>query len=110
MPTFEFRQWLVDLSLAVVICFALTPLAAKGVRWLRPLGLAVRRDSFAQCGRAHGGNDFGPHGGGSHVSASGARFLFFASACDRIRLADGSGCVRRAPFSHCQAGSEKPES
>jgi hypothetical protein len=37
MPTFEFREWLVDLSLAVVICFALTPLAAKGVRWLRPL-------------------------------------------------------------------------
>jgi hypothetical protein len=37
MPTFEFREWLVDLSLAVVICFALTPLAAKGVRWLRPI-------------------------------------------------------------------------
>jgi hypothetical protein len=37
MPTFEFREWLVGLILAVVICFALTPLAAKGVRWMRPL-------------------------------------------------------------------------
>ncbi len=37
MPTFTFREWLVDLSLAVVICFALTPLAAQGVRWMRPL-------------------------------------------------------------------------
>jgi Protein of unknown function with HXXEE motif len=37
MPTFTFREWLVDLSVAVVICFALTPLAAQGVRWMRPL-------------------------------------------------------------------------
>jgi hypothetical protein len=37
MPTFQFREWLVDLSVAVAICFAVTPLAAKGVRWLRPL-------------------------------------------------------------------------
>jgi hypothetical protein len=37
MPTFEFREWLVGLTLAVVICFSLTPLAARGVGWLRPL-------------------------------------------------------------------------
>ena len=37
MPTFEFREWLVGLSLAVAICFALTPLAATSARWLRPL-------------------------------------------------------------------------
>jgi hypothetical protein len=37
MPTFEFREWLVGLIVAVVICFALTPLAAQGVRWMRPL-------------------------------------------------------------------------
>ncbi len=37
MPTFEFREWLVGLIVAVAICFALTPLAAQGARWLRPL-------------------------------------------------------------------------
>jgi hypothetical protein len=37
MPTFEFRQWLVGLSVAVVFCFALTPVATHGPRWLRPL-------------------------------------------------------------------------
>jgi len=37
MPTFEFREWLVGLIVAVVILFALTPLAARGTRWLRPL-------------------------------------------------------------------------
>ncbi len=37
MPTFGFHEWLVVLSVAVVICFALTPLAAQGVRWMRPL-------------------------------------------------------------------------
>jgi hypothetical protein len=30
MPTFEFRQWLIGLSLAVLFCFALTPVATRG--------------------------------------------------------------------------------
>ena len=37
MPTFEFRVWLAGLIFGVVLCFALTPLAARGARWLRPL-------------------------------------------------------------------------
>lgn len=37
MPTFQFREWLVGLILGVVVCFALTPLAARGSRALRPL-------------------------------------------------------------------------
>lgn len=37
MPTFEFREWLAGLIAGVVFCFALTPLAARGARWLRPL-------------------------------------------------------------------------
>lgn len=37
MPTFEFREWLVGLILAVAVCIALTPLASRGARWLRPL-------------------------------------------------------------------------
>ncbi len=37
MPTFAFREWLVGLTVALAICFALTPLAARGVRWMRPL-------------------------------------------------------------------------
>jgi hypothetical protein len=36
MPTFGFHEWLVGLIAGVVLCFALTPLAAQGVRWLRP--------------------------------------------------------------------------
>jgi hypothetical protein len=37
MPTFQFREWLVGLIIGVVFCFALTPLAARGSRGLRPL-------------------------------------------------------------------------
>ena len=37
MPTFEFREWLVSLMFGVAVCFALTPFAARGVRWMRPL-------------------------------------------------------------------------
>jgi hypothetical protein len=37
MPTFEFREWLIGLIIAVALCFALTPLASRGIRWMRPL-------------------------------------------------------------------------
>ena len=37
MPTFQFREWLAGLIVAVVVCFALTPLAARTARWLRPV-------------------------------------------------------------------------
>jgi hypothetical protein len=37
MPTFEFREWLVSLIIGVAVCFALTPFAARGVAWMRPV-------------------------------------------------------------------------
>ena len=37
MPNFQFREWLVGLIVAVLLCFALTSLAARGVGWMRPL-------------------------------------------------------------------------
>ena len=37
MPTFAFREWLVGLIVAVVLCFVLTPRAVQGAPWLRPL-------------------------------------------------------------------------
>jgi len=37
LPTFEYRVWLVGLIIGVVFCLTLTPLAARGARWLRPL-------------------------------------------------------------------------
>lgn len=37
MPTFGFREWLVGLIAAVVLCFAFTPLASANTHWLRPL-------------------------------------------------------------------------
>jgi hypothetical protein len=36
MPAFEFRTWLIGLIIAVALCFALTPLAVRGTRGLRP--------------------------------------------------------------------------
>jgi hypothetical protein len=36
MPTFQYRVWLAGLIVAVAFCFTLTPLAARGTRWLRP--------------------------------------------------------------------------
>ncbi len=37
MPTFGFREWLIGLIVGVALCFALTPLAARESRALRPL-------------------------------------------------------------------------
>jgi hypothetical protein len=37
MPTFQFREWLVGLLVGVAVCFVLTPFAARGARWMRPL-------------------------------------------------------------------------
>lgn len=37
MPEFQFREWLAGLIVGVLVCFALTPLAARGTSWLRPL-------------------------------------------------------------------------
>ena len=37
MPTFQFREWLIGLVAGVLICFALTPMATGGARWLRPV-------------------------------------------------------------------------
>ena len=37
MPTFQFREWLIGLIAGVVLCLSLTPFAARGVCWLRPL-------------------------------------------------------------------------
>lgn len=37
IPTFGFREWLAGLIIAVLLCFALTPFAARGARWMCPL-------------------------------------------------------------------------
>jgi hypothetical protein len=37
MPTFEFREWLIGLITAIVILFALSPLAFRNVCWIRPV-------------------------------------------------------------------------
>jgi hypothetical protein len=40
MPTYEFREWLFALVLVCGILFCLTPVAARGMRGLRPLAWA----------------------------------------------------------------------
>src|SRR3989449_11259658 len=37
MPTFEFREWLTGLIVAVLVLLALSPLVFKRVRWMRPV-------------------------------------------------------------------------
>jgi hypothetical protein len=36
MPTFEFREWLTGLIVAILVLLALSPFAFRGSRWLRP--------------------------------------------------------------------------
>jgi len=33
----QYREWLVGLLVGIIVCFALTPFAFRGSRWLRPL-------------------------------------------------------------------------
>lgn len=37
MPTFEFREWLTGLIVAVLVLLALSPLVFKGAHWTRPV-------------------------------------------------------------------------
>jgi len=37
MPTFEFREWLTGLVVAVIILLSLSPFVFRGSRWIRPL-------------------------------------------------------------------------
>jgi hypothetical protein len=37
MPTFEFREWLTGLMLGILVLGALTPLAFRNARWIRPV-------------------------------------------------------------------------
>jgi hypothetical protein len=37
MPTFEFRQWLTDLGLGILLLALLSPFAFRNARWIRPL-------------------------------------------------------------------------
>src|SRR2546422_11208783 len=36
MPTFEFREWLTGLIVAVLLLLALSPFVFRGARWIRP--------------------------------------------------------------------------
>jgi len=47
MPTFEFREWLEGLVVAVAVFLALTGFAAQGARWLRPLAWFYAAIQFA---------------------------------------------------------------
>jgi hypothetical protein len=40
-PTFTFVPWLLGLIVGVLVLGALTPLAYRGTRWLRPMGVAL---------------------------------------------------------------------
>jgi hypothetical protein len=37
MPTFEFREWLAGLMVAVVVLFLCSPFVFRGHRWIRPV-------------------------------------------------------------------------
>lgn len=37
MPTFEFRGWLIGLTLAILLLALLSPFAFRNARWIRPL-------------------------------------------------------------------------
>jgi len=45
LPTFTFREWIIGLSAAILLLIVLTPLAARGERWVRvaawPLGIVI---------------------------------------------------------------------
>src|SRR5947209_1309119 len=41
MPTFTVESWLVGLMTAVILLLLLTPLAFRGVRWIRPIAYVV---------------------------------------------------------------------
>ncbi len=98
MPTFEFREWIVGLIAGVVLCFALTPLAERNARWLRPLAWFYALVMFFN-GMGHTAfTILGAHGVLGDLPATGAGILFVAVSSRRIGVAhgasaeDGLGC------------------
>jgi hypothetical protein len=90
MPTFGFREWLVGLIAGVVLCFALTPLAARHERWLRPLAWFYALLNVLQRHGAHCVHDPGTHGGVGDVLAPRTGILFVAILIHWISVASGA--------------------
>jgi len=91
MPTFGFRVWLVALIAGVAVCFGLTPVAARGARWLRPLAWfyalimffnGVGHTVFSIFGRTVASVTFARPAPGFYSSP----FLFFGSVWLILRL------------------------
>jgi hypothetical protein len=89
MPTFEFREWLIGLIVGVLVCFALTPFAARNARWLRPLAWVAAVIQFLHAMGHTIGTILG-HTVPGHVSAPCAGILFISTPLHRIDLARGA--------------------
>ncbi|HTT18950.1 MAG TPA: hypothetical protein VMG82_08390 [Candidatus Sulfotelmatobacter sp.] len=91
MPTFGYREWLMGLIAGVAVCVALTPVAAQGARWLRPLAWfyalimffnGVGHTVFSIFGRTVASVTFARPAPGFYSSP----FLFFGSVWLILRL------------------------
>ena len=102
MPTFQFREWLTGLIIGVVFCFALTPWAMRGARWLRPLAWVYALIMFFNgmghtwatiAGQTVGGITFPRPAPGFYSSP----FLFIGSVWLIIRLWQTRPSAMRTP-------------
>jgi hypothetical protein len=104
MPTFQFREWLVGLIVGVAVCLALTPAAARGARWLRPLAWlyalimffnGVGHTAATILGHTVGGVTFPRPAPGFYSSP----FLFIGSVWLLMSLWESSPHAHRPPLS-----------
>lgn len=95
MPTFEFRQSLIGLSAAVLLGFALTPVATRGPRWLRPLAWFYAVVMFSN-GMGHTPvYDSRTHAPLGDILAPRAGILLVAIAIRGLCLADDAALANR---------------
>ena len=85
MPTFEFHEWLFGLIAGISLLFALSPLAFRNTRQVRPLFyFCAGGNRLVQCTRTHSGYDLRPHSRKRPLCAPRSRFLLIARIADRF--------------------------
>ena len=96
MPTFEFREWLTGLIVAVLLLLALSPFVFRGARWIRPLFLFFRGTHDRQRTGTQRGNHPGTQRKFDSLRTAHAGILFIASFANCLYLCAGAAAPNAA--------------
>ncbi len=96
MPTFQFREWLAGLIVAVLVLLALSPFVYRGSRWIRPVFYVFAILMISQRDGAYDGDHLWADREFRPVFSARTGVLFLAAVADRFYL--GPSAVAAHPI------------